>query len=403
MAPATKTWMSRLIKFGVCAGALWYLCGMVTLDDRVRIAETPTQVKVYILVGETADTLTIRDVDGGAPSVVPISSLAKQDQLDKGQRSIERGLRSIIRQADWTWAGWSLLAMGPTVFIMAWRLRFLLAMQKIAISLRDATLLTFAGNFFNFAMPGTTGGDIYKAYHVAKQTKKRAEGITIVLLDRVIGLISFLLLATGTIAVLAAMNKPMIGAYGKWVGGFMAAFMIACAMFFSQRVRRWIRYDRLLQKLPLADKLRRIDETALSFRYHPKETLASLLVTIVNHFLIVTSLYFLARSLGIESHVSLTAADLYLACLLATTVGFLFAAIPISVQGIGLLEAVFYKVMVEGGWSNASQMLALTFGIRLVQIVWSLPGIAVPWLGFARPRELDVEDSPHQDETENTP
>ncbi len=32
-----------------------------------------------------------------------------------------------------------------------------------------------------------------------------------------------------------------------------------------------------------------------------------------------------------------------------------------------------------------SEMLALTLGARLVQVVWALPGAIVPWLGFGRP------------------
>jgi hypothetical protein len=73
-------------------------------------------------------------------------------------------------------------------------------------------------------------------------------------------------------------------------------------------------------------------------------------------------------------------------------VGYLFAAVPISIQGFGLLEAVFIKVMVDGQWCDNSTMLALTLGMRLVQIVWSLPGIIVPWLGLERPPELAVEE-----------
>ena len=30
-------------------------------------------------------------------------------------------------------------------------------------------------------------------------------------------------------------------------------------------------------------------------------------------------------------------------------------------------------------------MLALTLGARLIQVLWALPGVLVPWLGFARP------------------
>ena len=391
MTPATKKWISRLVKFAVCAGALWYLSGKVALDDRVRLAESPG--KEYILDEETDDTLRIRDPQTGARRDVPRSALAAEDQLEKGQRPVEPGLKSIIHQADWTWTGLAVLAMGPSVFIMGWRIRLLLSTQQIPISYRDATLLTFAGNFFNFAVPGTTGGDFYKAYHIAKRTHRRAEGVTVVLLDRVIGLISFLLLAAGTIIVLKMMKKSIIGIYGTAVGYFMVAFMVAAALFFSRRVRRWIRYDALLGRLPFADKLRRIDETALGFRFHLRQSVIALLGTLVNHICIVVSIYALARGLGIHPHGGQTESDLFLACLLASTVGLLFSAIPISFYGIGQLEAVFFKVLVEGGWCNSSQMVALTFGFRLIQIGWSLPGVIVPWLGFARPHELPPGES----------
>ncbi|MBN2563734.1 MAG: flippase-like domain-containing protein [Phycisphaerae bacterium] len=390
MTQIAKKWVLRLLKLAVCAGALWYLSTKVSINDYVRLADSPD--KQHVLVNETGDTLRVRDMETGQERDVPSTALAEADQLEEGQRAIEPGLRSIVRRADWVWTGWALLAVGPSVFIMGWRIRLLLATQQIPITYRDATLLTFAGNFFNFAMPGTTGGDLYKAYHIAKRTHKRAEGVTIVLLDRVIGLISFLLLAAGTIIVLKLLSKPMIGVYGTVVGYFMIAFIVASCLFFSRRVRRWIRYDALLQKLPLADKLRRIDETALSFRYHTWQTMVCLLGTLVNHFLIVTAIYFLAQGLGIHPRGDQTAGDLYMACLLAATVGFLFSAIPISFYGIGQMEAVFFKVLVEGGWSNSSQMVALTFGFRLIQIVWSLPGITVPWLGFGRPRDLSAEE-----------
>lgn len=394
MAPASKKWISRLVKLVVCGGALWYLSGIVALDDRVRLAEAPEQA--HVLLEEGGDTLLIRDARSGQQRQVPRSALATPDQLPEGQQSIELGLESIVRQADWTWTAWALLAMGPSVFIMGWRIRLLLATQQIPITYRDATLLTFAGNFLNFFVLGTTGGDLYKAYHIAQRTSKRAEGVTVVLVDRIIGLISFLLLATGTILVLTLMDKPMIGLYGRWVGYFMIAFVVGAALFFSLRVRRWIRYEALLRKLPLADKLRRIDETALNFRYHPGRTLASLLGTLVNHFLIITSIYFLARGLGIGPRGGQTEGDLYLACLLAASVGFLFSAVPISIQGIGQMELIFYRVLVEGGWCTNEQMVALTFGTRLIQIIWSLPGVVVPWLGFARPRGLstDEEENP---------
>ena len=384
MSSHAKRWISRLIKLAFCGGALWYLSGKVTLNDYARLAENPA--KKYLLIRRDAQMLELEDPDTGKRTTVPYSALATRE---KNRREIEPGLKSIFRSADHSWSLWGLLLYGPVTFLISWRLQLMLATQDIPLKYRDATLLTFAGNFFNFAMPGTTGGDLYKAYHIAQRTHKRTEGVTIVLLDRAIGLASFLIL--GAITILISWKKDMIGEYGRWVGYLMVAFMIGTALFFSRRFRRWISYDALLARLPFADKLRRIDQTTFSFRRHRGQALLSLAITLVAHFLFVGSIYAMARALGIHPHDDQTAGDLFLAILLAAVVGYLFAAIPITIQGFGLLEAVFIRVLVNGGWCNESQMLALTLSARLIQMAWSLPGIAVPWLGFSRPHTDDME------------
>lgn len=384
MSSAARKWTSRLIKLAFCAGALWYLTGRVTLNDYARLAANPE--KKYLLIRKDADSLELQDPETGKRQVVPYRALAPRE---KGRRDIEPGLKSTFRSADHTWTLWALLLYGPVTFLISWRLQCMLATQDIALGYRDATLLTFAGNFFNFAMPGTTGGDLYKAYHIARRTHKRTEGVTIVLLDRAIGLASFLIL--GAVAILISWKKDLIGDYGRWVGYLMIVFMLGCILFFSHRFRRLIRYDQLLARLPFADKLKRIDQTTFSFRRHRSQAILSLAITLVAHFLFVGSVFCMAHALGIQAHGDQTEGELFLAILLACVVGYLFAAIPITIQGFGLLEAVFIRVLVNGGWCNESQMLALTLSARLIQMAWSLPGIIVPWLGFSRPHVGDMQ------------
>ena len=394
MTPAAKKWMMTLIKLTVCAIAIWYLSGKITVNDYVRLRDSPKTR--HLLISESADSLLIREAATGQERSVPRSELAGQGQLGRNERPIEYGLRYVLRSTQWSWTFWAFLSMGPATFVIAWRLRLLLSTQDISITHRDAILLSFAGNFFNFAMPGTTGGDLYKAYHIAKRTHKRAEGVTIVFLDRVIGLISFLLLATA--AIFVSWGKDIIGIYGKWVGYLMVAFIVSCCFYFSRHVRRWMRYDFLLQRLPFGDKLRRIDDTVFNFRNHPWKTALSVAGSIGLHCLCVVSLYCFARGLGIEPGPRRSYGDLYLACLLCFVVGYLFAAVPISFQGIGILEAVFIRVLVTGEWCSMNQMIAMTMGIRIIQIVWALPGIAVPWLGLQRPptsaTEQDLAGAP---------
>jgi glycosyltransferase 2 family protein len=384
-----KKWMMTLIKLTVCAIAVWYLSGKVTINDYARLEDSP-KVR-HLLISETGDSLVIREEASHQERRVSRSALAGQEQLGRNERPIEYGLRYVLRSTRWSWAWWAFMGMSPATFVIAWRLRLLLSTQNISISRRDAILLSFAGNFFNFAMPGTTGGDLYKAYHIAKQTHKRAEGVTIVFMDRVIGLISFLLLAT--VAIFVSWGKDIVGVYGKWVGYLMVAFIVSCCLFFSLHIRRWIRYDQLLQKLPFGDKLRRIDETVFNFRYHPGKTILAVSVSIGLHLLCVVTLYCLARGLGVDPGPRRSYGDLYLACLLCFVVGYLFAAVPISFQGIGILEAVFIRVLVTGEWCSMNQMIAMTMGIRIIQIIWALPGLVVPWLGFRRPPGQTAEEA----------
>lgn len=60
--------------------------------------------------------------------------------------------------------------------------------------------------------------------------------------------------------------------------------------------------------------------------------------------------------------------------MLSYAVGSVVAALPITIQGFGLMEAVFYQILVLEGWCTASQMLALTLGYRGIALVLSLPG-----------------------------
>ncbi|MCB9858084.1 MAG: flippase-like domain-containing protein [Phycisphaerales bacterium] len=382
MKKRAKKWVLNVVKLAVCGAALWYLSTKVTLDDRVRFAnETDRAWTVVEETGTGADRrFQLRDPDSSDTRTVSLAELGSESN-NKGK--IERGLKTVVASTKWSWMLSAILIFTPVSFILGWRLRVLLSTQDIDISYRDCLLLTFAGNFFNFTLPGTTGGDLYKAYHIAKRTHKRTEGVTIVVLDRVFGLISFLMIAAVTI--FAARNTSVIGSFGAYVGYLMLALIVAGFMFFSERVRRILRFDHWLGKLPFSEKLRRIDATAFALRRHRSQSAMSLLITMVSHFFLVTSIYFLARSFGIDPQPDRGAGQLYIAVLISAVVGYLFAAVPISFQGFGLFEAVFLKVLVEGRWCDASAMLVLTLSARLVQILWSMPGIIVPWMGLERP------------------
>ncbi|MBD3296670.1 MAG: hypothetical protein GF392_04820, partial [Candidatus Omnitrophica bacterium] len=90
------------------------------------------------------------------------------------------------------------LALGLFVInvsMLAYRMKLIFMGEEIYISLKEAVQLTFIGYFFNNFMPTAVGGDIIKAHYAAVHSKQRLKSYASVLMDRFIGLYSFLIIA----------------------------------------------------------------------------------------------------------------------------------------------------------------------------------------------------------------
>ena len=93
------------------------------------------------------------------------------------------------------------LLVATCLSIFRWFL--LVRALDIPFAIRDAFRLGFLGYLFNFVGPGAVGGDLFKAWFLAKdQKERRSEAVATILLDRVVGMFS--LFTVATIAILYA-------------------------------------------------------------------------------------------------------------------------------------------------------------------------------------------------------
>lgn len=386
MSPRARRWLANGVRLLVTSVAVAYVYQRVDWYDRAYLAESPQRAyRVLSPPGEWP--LRLDDPRTGEQRTARADDLASTEAMAAyRKRPIEQGLRDVVRRLDARYALLGVFALAPVTFLLAIRLRDLLEMQAVPLSLREAIWLTFAGNFFNFALPGTTGGDLYKAYHIARIGHKRTEGVTVVFLDRAFGMVAFVLLAGP--CVLLSWRVAAIGRLGKFVGVLLAALVIGSLVFFSRRFRRWIHYDQLLARLPMADRLRRVDQTVFACRLHPWRTARAMILTFMSHLLLAAGVMYVSRAVGMPqatlTRLDWTYFDFYVSCTLALSVGYLVAAVPLSIQGFGLLEAVFLRVL-AGPWGTSSQVLAVCLGFRMLQLLWSLPGMIAPWRGLSRP------------------
>lgn len=226
-----------------------------------------------------------------------------------------------------------------SVFIVTrwWRL---LAVMGCATRWMGALRVTYVGLFFNVLVPGSSGGDLARVWLVIKgHPESRPQAFMSVILDRVLGLAAMGLLAAG--AVLGNDSRfEILRLPVSLVALAMIAGLLAMG---SQGLRRLIRLDAILKRLPQGERLARMDAVLCSFASRPGEVLLALALSIGNHVGASMAVATLGTALG---------ADLSLldyVCI-ATVVNTL-TAVPISPGGLGVGEVLSGSLFVLAGES----------------------------------------------------
>lgn len=375
-------WLLVAVRYGLCAVAILFLYYNVTWYDSVTLQDgRGTRVR---LLEDRGSELTIER--RGSPETI---SVVDVERLPGGQPDISYGIHGVVMRTDPRGALLAVLLFAPVPLLASIRLVWMLAIQNVRLRAWDAVKLTFAGNFFNFALPGSTGGDLYKAYYITHYTHHKTEAVTTVFLDRVVGLLGLMLLASAMFAF--AWNRiEWEPAYRRSVAAALAAVWGGLALFsilvFSRRLRHGIGLPRLATMLPASEQLLRIGRATVAMRQHWTLVALSLVITIALQLLVVWSAFLMARAMFLKG-----TAELYFICV---PIGFLIQAIPITPpQAFGVLEYAYVQFFARGalhGVNPESAAVAFALAVRLIQLVWAVPGVLVPLLGAQLPRRDEL-------------
>jgi hypothetical protein len=306
-------------------------------------------------------------------------------------RSIEwNDIQKVVAKLD---VGLALLALAvftPVPLLQSLRLVWMLRIQDIRIGYWLAVKLSFAGNLLNFVVVGSIGGDLYKAFYLTKHTRHKTEAVTTILIDRVVGLTSLVIL-TGVVTMLS-FNNPLIGQLtvvgtlklGPATGLMLLALAAGAVSYFNPWLRRVLRIGQLVDRLPLRDTIRKVDSAVHQFRRRPGWLVGSYGLTFLLQFGAVFSAYVGARALGMERD--------FVPYLVYVPLGFLVWAVPITFGGLGTMDVYYTKFFAAAGLGDVQQAFCLAMFVRLTQLLWSIPGVLVPITGAHLPsKELVAE------------
>lgn len=256
--------------------------------------------------------------------------------------------------------------IGTAISLTAWRLCLLMRPRKFALGLGASLRLTLMGVFFNSSMPGSSGGDLVRIYYAAKGNEgRRAEIVTVLLLDRVIGLVALLLypiiLAPLYLSLLADNESLRMVVFTS--AGLVAALATGTWVFVGRGAGKE-RILGLLERVPGGAIIRRMAATLRSYGSDHRPLWAAGLVSLGAHALGVTGFLFLARALG--------SPGLEWALFVIVPIGLVVNTIPLTPGGLGVGEATFAVLFGMVGLSGGPEVL---ISWRLVTLLVGLSGL----------------------------
>jgi hypothetical protein len=354
-----------LVKLAVTAGLVWWVVSGVSWHD-------------YVVGPDGRHIRALDQRDGQVLAALPGREAAWHPEADfrtADGTAVHPGMSRVMGRIR---PGFFILAaciLAGQLTLMGVRWWYLMRRESLGVGLWVAIRLMYVGHFFNFFLPGATGGDVVRAYLVTRRTRGRTVAVATVLLDRFVGLAGMAALA-GVMA-LATWRSPQTHRAAGAILATLAIILVAGLVLFSRRIGRLAGLERLIARLPRAENFRLALATLQHLPRCPKDAAIVVAMTIGVHLMLAGGIACLGLALNLP-----TAITLYF---LFVPVIYILAAIPVSIGGLGLVEGLFVLFFSAGTGADGSAVLALALLARLTPMLLSLPGL-VFWLGEKGPK-----------------
>jgi uncharacterized membrane protein YbhN (UPF0104 family) len=248
----------------------------------------------------------------------------------------------------------ALMMLLVAVVLISYRVCMLFRPRELNLTLHDSVGLSLIANLFALVLPGGAGGDIVRLFYTTKNAAgRRTEIGTLLLLDRVMGLLALTLFP-----VLAApLCLPLIrGSAPLRTLLALAAvasvlIIIGIAVSTSRRARALPIVQWTLRTFPLRGYPALMLDTMQSFRDHRRVLAGAVGVSMVAHALCMGIVWMLV-SITQASGGSGDPAIPFLASL-----GFVANNIPVTPGGLGVGEAAFESLFRLAGLSGGAEAM----------------------------------------------
>ena len=278
-----------------------------------------------------------------------------------------------LQAADPVWISAAIAATIATVPLMAWRWRVLLRAKGIELSFGWLNRTYFVALFIGQLLPAAIGGDAVRAVELGRRTQDAPEAVASVLIDRLVGVVS--LVALALIAYAAGGHATGGGEVLVAEAAFGLAAALILGLLFSARLRGFA--ARVLEPRVEGRQLaagQRFYDALHAYREHRAALATVFLLALAVQAIRLATIVMLVRALDLDVPAGAAFA----------TGPVLFAALilPISLNGIGVREAVFVAFLRD--WTTPAEAVALGVAYFAVGAATALVGGAILCVRFLR-------------------
>jgi len=253
--------------------------------------------------------------------------------------------------------------------VTAWRLCVLLKPRGMHLSLNASLRLSLIGLFFNTYLPGASGGDVIKIYYATTGNQgRRTELVTVMILDRVIGMFAMVILPL----LIAPFFVPLIRASEVlrallWLAAAVTTAMILGILFISaEPVRNSRIMSRAFLRLPMGEYAQRVIDTIQTYWREPGTLLATVGISLLAHIMSVAVMLIL--------YVAIRPGEFSWQMSMLIPMGFLVNTIPLTPGGLGVGETAFDSLFALAGLNGGAEML---LSWRILMLSLGLLGLVV--------------------------
>jgi glycosyltransferase 2 family protein len=262
------------------------------------------------------------------------------------------------------------------ILLMAIRASLLFRNARLSLSLGNSFQLNLIGFLFSTFLPGAAGGDIAKLVYATRENHgRRAEVATVLILDRLVGLFSLVLLPLLFAPIFPELLRgvPVLRRI-LYSDALLAGLMLGSTalVMFVEPARWWV--AGMLQTWPGVRSLavRVLDAMAVHGKARGSLVLALILSLLANVALVVVT--------GLGLHVVNPGAFSVNLALVAP-IGHLVNSLPLTPGGIGVGETAFNALFLLTGLNGGADALLC---VRLWSILVGLLGLVVYLAGMGR-------------------